>query len=64
MFAASKFGCKLPAIKLLERDAELLSRVNEELRQYVDNMDHVKYVSLSVCLRLCGNCSTGGNNNQ
>jgi len=44
MFAASKFGRRLPAVKLQEQDIELLSHVNVELQQYIDNMDHVKSV--------------------
>ena len=44
MFAASKFDRKLPAIDIVEQDAELLSRVNVELQQYIVNMDNVKFV--------------------
>jgi len=51
MFAASKFGRRLPAICLQEQDTELLSQVNVELRQYSDNMDHVKCVAaFYLCL--------------
>jgi len=46
MFAASKFGRHLPAIQLRQQDSELLAQINVELRQYIDNMDHVKCVAL------------------
>jgi len=49
MFAASKFGRKLPAINIIDQDAELLSRVSQELQQYIVNMDNVKFV---VCVFL------------
>ena len=44
MFAASKFGRKLPAIDITDEDTELLSRVNTELQQYIVNVDNVKFV--------------------
>ena len=44
MFVSSKFGRKLSAIIMTEQEAELVSRVNVELQQYIDNVDHVKYV--------------------
>ena len=44
MFAASKFGRRLPAIDMTDQDVELVSRVEAELQQYIDNMDHVKFV--------------------
>jgi len=50
MFMSSKFGRKLPAINITQQDAELISRVNVELQQYIVNMDSVKYVD-SVVLR-------------
>jgi len=48
MFVSSKFERKLSAISITEQDAELLSRVNAELRQYIDNMDHVKYAETFI----------------
>jgi len=51
MFASSKFGRKLPAIIITEQDAELLCRVNVELQQYINNMDHVKYVEFQWPLK-------------
>jgi len=51
MFAASKFGRKLPAVILTELDVELVSRVSVELQQYIDNMDHVKSVEFYISLR-------------
>ena len=50
MFAASKFARKLPAINVIDQDAELLSRVNAELQQYIVNIDNVKFVS--TCLHI------------
>jgi len=49
MFVSSKFGRKLSAIIMTEQEAELVSRVNVELQQYIDNVDHVKYVECLVC---------------
>jgi len=46
MFTSTKFGRKLSAINITEQDADLLSRVNVELQQYIVNMDHVKYVEV------------------
>ena len=52
MFVSSKFGRKLSAINVTDQDAELMSRVNVELQQYIDNVDHVKYVECLVSVFL------------
>jgi len=52
MFVAVKFGRKLPAISITDQDAELLTRVNAELHQFIVNMDNVKFV-IHLSARTC-----------
>jgi methionyl-tRNA synthetase len=41
-FAATKFDGKLQPITLGDQDKEFIARVNRELQQYIDNLEHVR----------------------
>ena len=48
MFVHNNFGGLIGAIELTDVERELLVMVNRELKAYINNLEHIKYVGLFV----------------
>lgn len=47
MFLNNNFNKTLPCIVLNDEDKKLIALVNRELKQYIQLMDHIKYVIIN-----------------